>query len=349
MRNRRAVMLTDLPPGISPSAYVNGYQLVPRLAENGWDLQICPTMSDAVFRYLQGHRVLRGAYQRGYLRALRVAQIAQAALHADVVIVHKAITSMTRSPVFERMLRRCHHAIVFNFDDAVNETGIPFLPDRIALADAVWVGRPPLVDYAKTFCHHVELIESAVDTHRYRPATPPRLPSVPTLVWTGTRWNFKYLRELCEPLSRIARRTRFRLRIISRDRVDFLDPRIDIEWHPFDHDTEPELLRTADIGLAPLTDGVYERAKENYKVKLYLASGLPIVCSPVGANLDFVQDGVRGLQSRTANDWVDNISALLDDGALRRKMGAAGRTFAIDRFAIPLVSAKLANLFDCVR
>jgi glycosyltransferase involved in cell wall biosynthesis len=78
-------------------------------------------------------------------------------------------------------------------------------------------------------------------------------------------------------------------------------------WVPFDERAEVVCLKEADIALMPIADGPYERAKENYKVKMYMACGLPVVCSPVGINMHFIQEGERGFFARDADEWVDAI------------------------------------------
>jgi glycosyltransferase involved in cell wall biosynthesis len=56
--------------------------------------------------------------------------------------------------------------------------------------------------------------------------------------------------------------------------------------------------------------------------------GIPSVCSPVGATCDIVEDGAQGFLPRNLDAWEARLTQLLEDAALRRAMGEAGRARA---------------------
>jgi glycosyltransferase involved in cell wall biosynthesis len=56
-----------------------------------------------------------------------------------------------------------------------------------------------------------------------------------------------------------------------------------------------------------------------------MAVGLPVVCSPVGANRQIVTDGVEGYWASSHAEWVEKLAALIDDAALAQAMGRRGR------------------------
>ena len=98
----------------------------------------------------------------------------------------------------------------------------------------------------------------------------------------------------------------------------------------------------------PLPDGPYERAKENYKTKIYLASGLPVVASPVGMNNAFLSHGERGMLAATNDEWGDAIRAFAESAALREQSGRAGRDFVVRKYAIPVIGHQLFNFFNSI-
>ncbi|MEZ5169425.1 MAG: glycosyltransferase family 4 protein [Acidimicrobiia bacterium] len=53
------------------------------------------------------------------------------------------------------------------------------------------------------------------------------------------------------------------------------------------------------------------------------ACGTPAVVTDIAGHRDAVQDGVTGLLAPTADDLADGVSRLLDDGALRERLGIA--------------------------
>jgi len=343
--NIKAVMFADSSMHESPSLWVNGTQLVPWLASAGCRLEIPAVFPPAVARRLSSIPGVRRIAWKTVLPAIRSRQLEPLIRDADIVIVHKSITHIQDEPVLERQLRKLHDRIIFNFDDATHECGVPYLDERLSLADAAWVGNPVLVDFARQHCPRVELIESAVDCDHYTPKTDYTLGTPLRLCWSGTPSSYRYLDLLREPLRQLGRIMPYQITIMSRNRFSFADPKIHDRWLPFSHAGEVALFHSSDIGLMPLPDGPYERAKENYKTKIYLASGLPIVASPVGMNNVFLAHGERGMLAATADEWVGAIAAFAKDRHLRERSGAAGRAFAVAKHSIPATGHRLLRLF----
>ena len=344
----KAVMFADSSMHESPSLWVNGTQLVPWLASAGCRLEIPPVFPSAVARRLSSIPGVRRIAWKTVLPAIRAHQLEPLIRAADIVIVHKSITHIQDEPVLERRLRKLHDRIIFNFDDATHECDVPYLDERLSLADAAWVGNPVLVDFARQHCPRVELIESAVDCDHYTPKTDYTLGTPLRLCWSGTPSSYRYLDLLREPLRWLGRSMPYQMTIMSRSRFSFSDPQIHDRWLPFSHADEVALFQSSDIGLMPLPDGPYERAKENYKTKIYLASGLPVVASPVGMNNAFLSHGERGMLAATNDEWGDAIRAFAESAALREQSGRAGRDFVVRKYAIPVIGHQLLNFFNSI-
>lgn len=75
-----------------------------------------------------------------------------------------------------------------------------------------------------------------------------------------------------------------------------------------------------DIGLAPLADNLFNRAKSNLRWMEYSVQGVPSVVSPVEA-YKCVRDGVDGFFATEHEEWVEKIEALILDADLRKKVG----------------------------
>jgi glycosyltransferase involved in cell wall biosynthesis len=337
-------MLADSSSYNSPSLWVNGTQLIPWLRSQGCELSIPEVFPRLMAKSLLALPGVRRVAWKSLLPKIRARQVERLAPRADVVIVHKSITHIQDEPVLERRLRKIHGRIIFNFDDATHECGIPYLDDRLSLADAAWVGNPLLVDFARHHCPRVELIESAVDCDHYASKTDYTLGTPLRICWSGTPSSYRYLDLLREPLRHLGRMVPYQVTIMSRSRFSFADPEIHDRWLPFSHGGEVALFQASDIGLMPLPDGPYERAKENYKTKIYLASGLPVVASPVGMNNVFLSHGERGMLAATSDDWVASILALAGDCPLRERMGRAGREFISRKYSIPVIGRQLLAL-----
>ena len=91
----------------------------------------------------------------------------------------------------------------------------------------------------------------------------------------------------------------------------------------------------------PITDDPWTRGKGGYKLLQYMATGLPVVTSPVGINRDIVEDGSSGFWASTPNEWEDRIRRLIDDVGLRRSMGQCGRARVEAKYVLVIHQERL--------
>lgn len=59
-----------------------------------------------------------------------------------------------------------------------------------------------------------------------------------------------------------------------------------------------------DVGVAPLIDTEINSAKSAFKMKQYLSCGVPVLASPVGENISFLNNGSNGFICRDENDFT---------------------------------------------
>ena len=113
---------------------------------------------------------------------------------------------------------------------------------------------------------------------------------------------------------------------------------------PWSEASEISSLQTLDVGVMPLTDGLFERGKCGYKLIQYMACGLPVVASPVGVNKELVKHGVNGFLADSTEDWMQALKTLCNDPALRERMGAAGRRLVEEHYSLEGCAPKFADL-----
>ena len=85
----------------------------------------------------------------------------------------------------------------------------------------------------------------------------------------------------------------------------------------------PEYMSYFDIGLAPLVDNPFNRAKSGIKVMQYWANRTPVVCSELPP-YDLVTNGEDGLFANSPDEWYSALSSLVEDDTLRKSMGDKG-------------------------
>jgi glycosyltransferase involved in cell wall biosynthesis len=71
-----------------------------------------------------------------------------------------------------------------------------------------------------------------------------------------------------------------------------------------------------------------------------------VVASPVGVTTEMVRDGETGFLARTADEWEARLEALLDDAALRRRLGEAGRAQAEARWSLLAQAPRFVELMS---
>lgn len=212
-----------------------------------------------------------------------------------------------------------------------------------AACDLVLVGNSFLADHARRNARRVEVVPTSVELSASRAAPGEGM----TVVWIGLPENLMYLEIVRPALERLARRhPRLRLRVVSSAAPEWTAPAV--EPVPWTADGEVAALASADLGIMPLTDDDWSRGKCAFKILQYMAAGLPVVASPVGANLDAVVDGETGFLARTSADWERAVERLLLDPGLARRMGDAGRRLVAARYGRARVAATAAGLISSV-
>lgn len=78
-----------------------------------------------------------------------------------------------------------------------------------------------------------------------------------------------------------------------------------------------------DIGIAPLVDNEFNRAKSNLRWLEYSAQSIPTVYSPVTHFAQTIKPGVTGIPASTDEEWGRALTKLIDDKVYRKKMGDA--------------------------
>ncbi len=187
----------------------------------------------------------------------------------------------------------------------------------------------------------VEIVPTVIDLDRYPPpATAPTGDGTIDIAWIGSPATAAYLRLLAEPLQQLARHHPVRLVVIGGGAPDL--PGVNMVVKPWSGETEAADLAACHVGVMPLPDSPWERGKCGYKLIQYMACGLPVVASPVGANGEIVEPDRNGLLATDSTDWLAHLSRLVQDPALRERLGQAGRHGVEQRYSVQSVAPRLA-------
>jgi glycosyltransferase involved in cell wall biosynthesis len=329
-------------PGSAASTRFRLEQFFPALRAAGIEPVLRPFLDEEGFALLYR----RGAPLGKLVAAARAFSGRLADLLRSVgaagVLVHRE-AALVGPPLLEWLLAHVR-PLIFDLDDAV---WVPYAsptygallsrllkaPKKafytLSAARRVIAGNRYLADHARRFNTRVDVIPTVVDTGLFVPS--PTENATPVLGWVGTHSTLQYLRALVPALQRLTQRRKFVVRVVGAT----LDaPGVVVENRPWSLAREVNEFQAFDVGLYPLVEDAWSLGKSGFKAVQYMACGVPVVASPVGVTTEMVRDGENGFLAASEDEWVSRLEALLDDAALRRRLGQAGRAEAEARWSL---------------
>lgn len=336
---------------LGASSRLRFLQYLPVLNEEGIEFDVFPFFSDEMLqnKYAKGSYSLIGLIH-AYAQRIRILMRRK---NFDLVWIEKEALPWMPSWFEKTLLKGVSY--VQDFDDAwfhnydlhrsnlIRRVLGRRLDEIMAGARLVVGGNNYLVDRAVaagSAC--TEKVPTVIDLERY-----PVVPKInvagalPTIVWIGSPSTVRYLQELAEPLSALAKKAPYKLRVIG---AHLALSGVEVESLPWSEDTEVAAIAECDVGVMPLIDSPWERGKCGYKLIQYMACHLPVVASPVGVNKDIVGEGRNGFLAEGGQDWIDALSQLLTQPDLRLRMGKEGRHSVEATYCLQVTAPVLANL-----
>lgn len=165
--------------------------------------------------------------------------------------------------------------------------------------------------------------------------------------WAGKGVNLPYLHAIEPALATLKRKCpSVEFAVYSGERPKFSE--LAYEYLPYRPGTEPEAIRTFDIGLLPLAEGPFAEGKSPIKALQYMACGIASVVSPRGATRDMFEQGQSAVFAETDDEWLRGLERLVGDRALRLGIGSAARERFERTYALRAAVPKLAGLLRSI-
>ena len=266
----------------------------------------------------------------------------------DAVFLHKKRLNMLDGLLLRYYCRK----LIYDVDDAVMYSDKK--PSRnsrsrksrfkrtVRLADIVIAGNSYLAKHAEDYNANVHVLATGLSVADYDCQAEVQRDGQIRLVWIGSKSTLCYLREISPALEEIgAKFNNVVLKIICDDFFDLKN--MPVEKCAWSLESQVHDLVSSDIGLAPLPDNRFTRGKCGFKILQYQAASLPVVASPVGVNTEYVQHETNGYIAADKSDWVRNMTRLICDGELRKRMGLQGRRHVCD-FDIGVLGGRLVDM-----
>jgi hypothetical protein len=280
-----------------------------------------------------GQAAFFAAHARRYAeRALQVRRIAG---DYDALLVQRGLYPLGPGAI-AAAVERFDGRVVYDLDDAVFELRPPldekgwaarwlWGPQQarrlLRRADAVVVSTPTLAEMLPPGTVEPVVLPTVPDPARY--AVVRHDDRHPVLVgWAGTVEGLRYLEPLTGVFARLARDGVAELSVVSSH--PWAGPG---RFTPWRRERASALFGDFAIGIMPLADTPYARAKAGFKLLEYMAAGLPVVASPVGVNTELVERSGAGILAGDEREWEAALRELAGSAELRRELGARGRSF----------------------
>ncbi|MGB4227963.1 MAG: glycosyltransferase [Candidatus Dechloromonas phosphoritropha] len=323
-------------------------QYVPGLAEEGIELKIVHLLGDDYLR----RRFSGEAWPVGSMLRAGVGRFADLLGQSDfdVAMLHCELYPFLPGGI-ERALIRIPY--VYDFDDAfylkyrsgAKRLFKPLLGCKfdkvIAGAAVITAGNSTLANYARQFNSKEYYLPTVVDTERYIPSARDRSEAVFTVGWIGSPSTAPYLAELVAPLSLLG--LEGQVRFVGIGGKAPVIPNVSVVEINWQESTEIDLINTFDVGVMPLPDDDWAKGKCAFKLIQYMACGVPVVASAVGANVEVVTNEC-GLLASTRDEWLSAFRLLRDERSKRIEMGRAARERVEQHYSLRHNLPVLANV-----
>lgn len=361
MRERRLLVLASKPIGLSPSQRFRLEQWAPHLAaDHNIQLDFEPFESARLTELLRerGHVVKKGWWTvRDYIRR---AAILKRARDYDAVVIHRE-AALIGPAVYERLLAAKGGPIIYDFDDAIWSPAQAWghgLFSRLhftsktstlcRLAAAVTTGNDFLADYARTRNGQVSVVPTSIELADYPLVKEPADDGRFVVCWTGSTSTLVHFEHARAPLEQLAQAIPLTVKVICNKPPERAIADAEMQFVPWSVEHEAEELGDCHVGIMPLPDDEVSRGKCGLKALQCMATGRPVVVSPVGVNTELVRSGENGFLAASTDEWVEALSKLAADKQLRARLGRHARATVERGYSAEISAAKFALIVDHV-
>lgn len=354
----RILFLVPYPVGESPSQRFRFEQYFDLLKKQGveyavesfWSLQAWNIL------YKPGNRLAKAMWLKigFWMRFWHVLK----SLNYDWVFIHRECAPIG-PPIFEFIIAKVFRKkIIYDFDDAI---WLPNTSEENKLAGwlkfhgkvksicrwsyRVSCGNEWLASFAWQFNSNVIVNPTTIDTEKlHNPALFSSRKQNERIIigWTGTHSTLQYLNTIVPVLQAIEKKFPVTIRIISNKKPEL--PLQNVEFIRWNKESEIQDLLSFDIGLMPLTDDAWAKGKCGFKALQYMALEIPCIASPVGVNTDIILHHVNGFLCESDDAWLQALEHLIQQPALRKKIGVAARQTVVERFSVSSNSSVFLSL-----
>jgi glycosyltransferase involved in cell wall biosynthesis len=336
------VLALTLGPEEAAATRFRVLQLAPALARAGIDLDVRPFLDRAAFAGLYDRARWKSTTARLVLATARRTVDVARAQRCDAVLVQRE--AMLAGPPVVEALASIRRPLVLDLDDPTwvaydsptygRLARVLKAPGKalwlIDRARAVTCGSTYVRDFVAARGRPATLVATVADPDVFHPRPRPETGGRIVVGWIGTHSTWPYLAAILPSIEEVGRLHPITLRVVGAGTEVPPVPGVEVDQCGWDLAREPTDFATLDIGLYPITEDAWSVGKSGFKSVQYLACGVPFVVSPVGAAATVGVPDETHLVATAPDEWVAALDRLCGDAGLRRRLGGAGRRYALE-------------------
>jgi glycosyltransferase involved in cell wall biosynthesis len=339
---KKVLLICPYPLGGAPSQRFRFEQYLSFLEENNFSITTKPFIDQKTWELLYKP----GLYLQktlGMIKSFMKRSVLLFSVHKyDFVFMHREAMQFG-PPIFEFILCKIlKKKVLYDFDDAIwlkNHSDSNALLSFTKWYSKVnkicsWVteiqcGNQFLANYAKQFNHKINIVPTTIDTIGKHNKIINYDRDTITIGWTGSHSTMHYLDFIVPIIKELEQVYSINFLVIS-DRNPMYKLK-SFQFCQWNKETEIDDLAKIDIGIMPLIKNQWAEGKCAFKGLQYMSLGISTVMSPVGMNIQLIENGENGFLADTKQEWIEKLILLIESKELRKKIGLAGNQ-TIEKF-----------------
>jgi hypothetical protein len=270
---------------------------------------------------------------------------------ADAIVFQRVETDAALTTFYAMKDQFPDKPILMEIDDdvtdvaAYNQAHGSFKPGsnllNIAIAqmracDGLIVSTPYLKEVYSEFCPNIYVVPNSIDVQRWDKVQRKKKPGI-RIGWMGSTSHAEDLEIVASIIPEILEKHKDVTFVFGSGALpDFLKgiERVEVleKWVPILKYPQHLAHQDFDIGMAPLRDNKFNRAKSNLRWLELAALGIPCVASNVGHFKETLRHGKDVLLAENANEFSAHLSALISSVSLRKQIGSAAKARVYEDF-----------------
>ncbi|MBW0007399.1 MAG: glycosyltransferase, partial [Sphingomonas sp.] len=286
--------------------------------------------------------------------------VLKAARSYDAILIYRE-ASLIGPAIYERLLVRTGRPMILDFDDAIWSPAQAHLNGLFSrlhsygktsticrIASAVTVGNDYLAGYARQRNDRVFVIPSTIELADYPEIAEPPQDGAFVVGWTGSASTLPHFETARPALEDLARQIPLKVRVICNRPPDRPITGAETEFVAWTAEDEARQVGNCHAGIMPLPDDEVSRGKCGMKALQFMATGRPVVASPVGVNSKIIRAGENGLLASSTEEFVSALMQLAADPKLRHRMGRQARKTIEQEYSAEAASRAFARVVRSV-